>query len=84
MNKDNITGGDIKRTCQECLIAINPTWKTKFNNPMVDLDLSIDNVLNMVGRELIRGNNHLFTQEQLEILQHADYQLNKIGYIKGF
>jgi len=83
MNKENITGGDIKRTCVECLFAINPTWKTKFKNPMVELDLTVDRVLNMVGRELVRGNIHLFTQEQLEILQHADYQLHHIGYIKG-
>ncbi len=76
-------GSDIKRVCKECLYAINPSWKNKFPDPMANLNLTIDNVINMAGRELIRGNNHLFSQEQLETLQKADYQLNKFGYIKG-
>lgn len=83
MAMEDHTGRDIKRVCKECLYIINPSWKNKFPDPMVNLDLTIDNVLNMVGRELIRGNIHLFSQDQLETLQQADYQLNKLGYIKG-
>jgi hypothetical protein len=71
----------IKKTCNECLFAINPPWKLKLKDPMVDLSISVDKVLSMVGLELLRGNDHLFSSKQLDILRYTDKQLKEFGYI---
>jgi len=70
-------------TANECLLAINTSWKKKFVNPMIEIGIALDRAICMVSLEVFRGNLHLFSNKQLEVLRCADYQLHKIGYVAG-